>query len=345
MLRHQISSSRKAAFTLVELLIVIIIIGILAGSVLLVAGSSTDKAHALKIVNNMKTIKKASMASYADQQEWPADMSDIAGYVDRGISDYTFEVIEESGLYIRTDLSDSSSGLKDRLSRMASEMGLYGNTDGSLVVYAGGDSVYYPLTKGYSGSDSLFTADFSNFSDQFESAQGGTLDTTWTIDDGVLRTTGKSGIALVKDFSGEDYSVNVTATYDGARSGYGIAYRAKGEAENGTFEGYVFQYDPGLNKAFVVRTRSGYSEPITTDDSTGDKAKVSMTEMMGDDFDIHAEHDISVNVEGSHHVISVDGVVILDFEDDTYTEGSAGLRTWNNDNSYSTFDNFEVTEN
>jgi len=40
-------------------------------------------------------------------------------------------------------------------------------------------------------------------------------------------------------------------------------------------------------------------------------------------------HELSVGVEGSHHVISIDGAVVLDFYDDSFSSGMAGLRGWN----------------
>ena len=70
-------------FTLVELLIVIVIIGILAGSLLLVMGSGTDKANATKIVSDMRTLKAAALMYYADNLEWPDGIDDLEGYLDR----------------------------------------------------------------------------------------------------------------------------------------------------------------------------------------------------------------------------------------------------------------------
>jgi len=65
-------SRKRRGFTLVELLIVIIIIGILAGMMMLAAGSATDKAEATKVVSNLKQLKSAALLRYSEAGSWNA---------------------------------------------------------------------------------------------------------------------------------------------------------------------------------------------------------------------------------------------------------------------------------
>ena len=50
----------RKAFTLVEMLIVIIVIGILAGLMMISSGSATDKAEETACLNNRKILQKES---------------------------------------------------------------------------------------------------------------------------------------------------------------------------------------------------------------------------------------------------------------------------------------------
>ena len=73
--------ARKSGFTLVELLIVTIIIGILAGMMMLTMGSATDGAAASKIINDLRLLKSASLLFYNDEGAWP-DTTSASPFVD-----------------------------------------------------------------------------------------------------------------------------------------------------------------------------------------------------------------------------------------------------------------------
>ena len=61
----------RRGFTLVELLIVMVVIGILAGMLFLVVGAAPDKAEVTKIINDINNLKYASLLYYANHAAWP----------------------------------------------------------------------------------------------------------------------------------------------------------------------------------------------------------------------------------------------------------------------------------
>lgn len=83
---------KRKGFTLVELLIVIVIIGILAGGMMLASGSATESAKASNMVSGLRSAKAAGLTWFANnagasatslESLWitvtvPADTADIA---------------------------------------------------------------------------------------------------------------------------------------------------------------------------------------------------------------------------------------------------------------------------
>jgi DNA-binding protein HU-beta len=142
-----------------------------------------------------------------------------------------------------------------------------------------------------------------------------------TVSDGSLRFTnpGDENRVVFGQLSWTDHVVHVTATLTSG-NGYGIYYRSDGKTGfQPGITGYCFQFDAGLSKLLVRKVVDGYEfEPFQ---SVPMSAAVVAA--------LSSPHNISVAVKGDHHVISVDGAVVLDFHDGSFSSAMAGLRGWN----------------
>ena len=148
----------------------------------------------------------------------------------------------------------------------------------------------------------------------------------WKVGNGMLYPA-KNGDnrAIFGGTSGTDYAIELNVQYLGGtkeRSGYGIYYRV---TETAALSGYVFQFDPGFEDTFTVRTvtKGNVSTPIR---------QIAVLKALGSGFDINHPHDIKIIVSGQNQAISVDGVEVLNFTDPTFNCGSVGVRTWNDAN-------------
>lgn len=63
------SVSKRKGFTLIELMIVIVVIGVLAAMMMFSATEATTSAKATNIINNLQALKRAALAYYADNMD------------------------------------------------------------------------------------------------------------------------------------------------------------------------------------------------------------------------------------------------------------------------------------
>ncbi|GAB6280952.1 MAG: hypothetical protein STSR0007_10840 [Thermovirga sp.] len=319
-----IKSSRKG-FTLVELLVVIVIIGILSGTLMLLFSGNSDKATATKIANDLRVLKSASAQFYSSNDSWPSSLEEIALFISTNLKlecadEVCYDIaIDNAGDFVgvKAELSFASSEVRSMLSNMSSAEGLYADID-LAQPYSGGSTVFAPVSSprgsenGGTLPELLFTGDSM---DKFQILSG-----AWSMVDGVLRPQmqGQQEQTLAFQFGESDwadYTLSVTAEASGkGQRSYGIFYRA---IYNGSdiSNGYIFWLDPSTKKYYVNKIINGVEYPLITPQN------------LPAGIDLSSSNDIAVTVSGNTQTIAIDGVTLNQFQDpsDPILSGSAGL--------------------
>ena len=107
-------------FTLVEMLVVILIVGILVGAMMLLLGSANHAAEAAKIISDLRSLKSAAMLYYLDNPDGPAPQidPDLKTRMDRPPDGrYSIDESASGVIYAQCDLSSISSGIIDKLKK------------------------------------------------------------------------------------------------------------------------------------------------------------------------------------------------------------------------------------
>lgn len=137
---------------MVELLIVMVIIGILAGTMMLTMGGGKGKAEATRIVSDLRNLKAAAIMYYTDNSEWPGgteanDNNDwivksLDKYLDRDYPDdvsINYYVVKDGSTVFVGYGAIADNAVRESLEAMAAEAALYGDDTNPISSIASGD--------------------------------------------------------------------------------------------------------------------------------------------------------------------------------------------------------------
>jgi len=164
--------------------------------------------------------------------------------------------------------------------------------------------------------------------DNWTSQYGG-----WTNQDGKMCTS-----AGAKNYSTcsqnmdnmSDYTVYISGAELTKGNGYGVFFR--GTDMGGRTDGYIVQYDPGWRGGAIIMRKW----------INGRETAPFATKRLPGYAWYNEPHDLKIDVRGNTFTVYLDGEEVLIGQDDTYTEGGVGTRSW--DNTTVCFDGIKVSE-
>ena len=149
--------SKRKGFTLVELLIVIVVIGILSAMMMISSTEAVSSAKAASIIGNMRTLKTAALAYYIDKVDSSSaanisslPMSSVAKYLSTTATadmknsgcQYTID-----GNKVKCTIGGSANEVarvQTKLAARADSVGLL-KSGSTIAKYSGGSNTVYML--------------------------------------------------------------------------------------------------------------------------------------------------------------------------------------------------------
>ena len=141
-------SIKRRGFTLVELLIVIVVIGVLSAMMMLSSTEAVSSAKASNIVSNLRNLKTAALAWYADHLDMVSNdkvdfslatyASAIKTYMNNDDIDSGYEFVgtaTDGTWYVKYTGADLSDNVKGKLAGRAKSVGLFNTNaaDGKMT--------------------------------------------------------------------------------------------------------------------------------------------------------------------------------------------------------------------
>ena len=137
----------RKGFTLVELLIVIVIIGILAAAMLLSSGSATASATASAVISDLRSLKAACLMAWADSMDYyqtaAPQIGEVSKFMDNSdkVNNGKYSIVTSGGKwYVKYDATSDAPEVREKLQGKAGSVGLLASTT-SGDTYAGGNDV------------------------------------------------------------------------------------------------------------------------------------------------------------------------------------------------------------
>ena len=340
------------AFTLVELLIVLVVIGILAGSLMLVMGSGADRSKATRVISDMAVLKRAAMVRYSDSGSMPSDPEELKPYVAKynltGPDGISYGISTgENGSAIAANLENAPAGVRDQLARSASRTALYAGPD-FTEYYSGGNLAYTPFSRtgAYASGSQTFTPLAGDFNRIYNAALN---ETRWATTDGGM-TAGGSGRMLFGEQEWGDFEMTVDTQFLSLapNPGFALYYRATDNGGVLPQAGYSFQFEPRYQLPDGTWSGTGYfrvRKYENGNESTQPATQVKITDLLGPSYDMNGNYQVRIRTEGERHQIFVsDGSTeykVFDYTDSGPTSGQSGLRLWSN--TEVSLQNIEIT--